>query len=95
MVRASDEYYYDAILMDLRMPVMDGLEAARKIREMDRKDTKDIPIIALTANAFREDIENSLKAGMNAHLAKPADTDALYETLKRLIDLYDKKKAKD
>jgi len=95
MVRASDEYYYDAILMDLRMPVMDGLEAARKIREMDRKDTKDIPIIALTANAFREDIENSLKAGMNAHLAKPADTDALYGTLKRLIDLYDKKKAKD
>ena len=59
---------------------------------MDRKDTKDIPIIALTANAFKEDIDNSLDAGMNAHLAKPADTDVLYATLKRFIAVFDRKK---
>jgi CheY-like chemotaxis protein len=78
--------YYDAILMDLRMPVMDGLDATRHIRAMDREDAKAVPIIALTANAFESDVQQSLKAGMNAHLAKPADADRLYETLRRLID---------
>ena len=92
MVSASREYYYDAILMDLRMPVMDGLEASRQIRAMERKDSKDLPIIALTANAFKEDVDKSLDAGMNAHLAKPTDTEVLYATLRRYIGIYDKKK---
>ena len=77
--------YYDAILMDIRMPVMDGLEAARAIRALDRPDAKTIPIIAMTANAFEEDVQQSLQAGMNAHLSKPVEPDRLYETLCRMI----------
>ena len=88
----SKPYNYDSILMDLRMPVMDGLEATRKIREQEREDVKDLPIIALTANAFKEDIDASLEAGMNAHLAKPTDTEALYRTLRKYIGIYDKKR---
>lgn len=76
------ENTYDAILMDLRMPVMDGLEAARTIRSLDRADAKTVPILALTANAFEEDIRNSLEAGMNEHLAKPVDTDLLFNSLR-------------
>ena len=79
------EGYYDAILMDMRMPEMDGLEATRRIRAMDRKDAKTIPIIALTANAFDEDVQRSLQAGLNAHLSKPVQPEALYETLESLI----------
>ena len=82
---ASDEGYYDAILMDIRMPEMDGLEAAAIIRELDRSDAAAIPIIALTANAFDEDVQRSLQAGMNAHLSKPIDNDALFSTLEGLI----------
>jgi CheY-like chemotaxis protein len=63
--------YYDAILMDMRMPEMDGLEATRAIRAMERVDAKSIPIIALTANAFDEDVQRSMQAGLNAHLSKP------------------------
>ena len=81
MIERSAQSFYDAILMDLRMPVMDGLEAARSIRELEREDVKRIPIIALTANAFDVDIENSINAGMNAHLVKPIDSDLLYATL--------------
>jgi CheY-like chemotaxis protein len=77
--------YYDAILMDMRMPVMDGLEATRCIRASDRKDAKKIPIIALTANAFDEDVQRSLQAGMDAHLSKPVEPEALFETLESLI----------
>ena len=77
--------WYDAVLMDMRMPEMDGLEATRRIRAMDRPDAKTIPIIALTANAFDEDVQRSLQAGLNAHLSKPVDPDSLYETLKSLI----------
>ena len=77
--------YYDAILMDMRMPEMDGLEATRTIRAMDRPDAKSIPIIALTANAFDEDVQRSLQAGLNAHLSKPVQPDTLYETLESLI----------
>ncbi len=77
--------YYDAILMDIRMPVMDGLEAARTIRSMDRADAKSIPVIAMTANAFEEDVQQSLQAGMNAHLSKPVEPERLYETLSRMI----------
>ena len=76
---------YDAILMDMRMPEMDGLEATRKIRAMNRRDAKTIPIIALTANAFDEDVQRSLQAGLNAHLSKPVEPDALFATLECLI----------
>ena len=76
---------YDAILMDMRMPVMDGLEATRVIRAMDRPDAKTIPIIALTANAFDEDVQRSMQAGLNAHLSKPVEPEALFETLEGLI----------
>ena len=77
--------YYDAILMDMRMPEMDGLEATRRIRAMDRPDAKSIPIIALTANAFDEDVQRSMQAGLNAHLSKPVEPDILFETLEGLL----------
>ena len=64
---------FDAILMDIMMPVMDGLSATRVIRSLDREDAKTIPIIAMTANAFVEDARRSMEAGMNAHLVKPLD----------------------
>lgn len=78
--------YFDAILMDVRMPVMDGLAATRAIRALDRTDAKTIPIIAMTANVFDEDVERSLQAGMNAHLFKPIEPERLYETMARLIE---------
>ena len=81
---------YDAILMDLRMPVMDGLTAAREIRATDRPDAKTIPIIALTANSFQEDVERCREAGMNEHLAKPAEPEILYGTLAKWINLREK-----
>ena len=76
---------YDAILMDVRMPEMDGLEAAAAIRALDRPDAKTIPIIAMTANAFDEDVQRSLQVGMNAHLSKPVEPERLYQTLEELI----------
>jgi len=77
--------YYAAVLMDMRMPVMDGLEATRTIRAMQREDAKTIPIIALTANAFDEDVQRSMQAGLNAHLSKPVEPEALFATLESLI----------
>ncbi len=77
--------YYDAILMDMRMPEMDGLTATGQIRSMRREDAGIIPIIALTANAFDEDVQRSLQAGLNAHLSKPVDPDVLFETLESLL----------
>jgi CheY-like chemotaxis protein len=71
--------------MDMRMPEMDGLEATRTIRAMDRTDAKIIPIIALTANAFDEDVQRSMQAGLNAHLSKPVEPEALFRTLEGLI----------
>ena len=88
------EKYYDAVLMDVRMPVMDGLEAARTLRALDRPDAKTVPIVALTANAFDEDVQRSLQAGMNAHLSKPVEPERLYETLHRLIRAAEGSKAK-
>ena len=85
MFKSSEENHYDAILMDIRMPVMDGLEATTIIRGLDRDDAKTIPIIAMTANAFDEDVERSLQAGMNAHLSKPVEPEHLYDTLETLI----------
>ncbi|MEG0841398.1 MAG: response regulator [Erysipelotrichaceae bacterium] len=77
--------YYDAILMDIRMPVMDGLTATKSIRQMRKSDAKSIPIIAMTANAFEEDIEATKDAGMNAHLAKPIEPALLYQTMQRFL----------
>ena len=85
MFEEHEEGYYDAILMDMRMPEMDGLEATRKIREMNRLDAKKIPIIALTANAFDEDVQHSMQAGLNAHLSKPVEPETLFKTLEELI----------
>ncbi len=79
------EGYYDAILMDMRMPEMNGLDATTAIRSLDRADAKKIPIIALTANAFDEDVQKSLQAGLNAHLSKPVQPDVLFETLENMI----------
>ena len=85
MFKNHEEGYYSAILMDMRMPEMDGLEATAAIRKLDRADAKQIPIIALTANAFDEDVQRSLQAGLNAHLSKPVQPDVLFETLEGLI----------
>ena len=85
MFTQSPEFYYDAILMDLRMPVMDGLEATRRIRALDRPDARIVPILALTANAFDSDVQHSLDAGMNVHLVKPTSADKLYESICQLI----------
>jgi CheY-like chemotaxis protein len=85
MFSSSKEGYYDAILMDIRMPEMDGLEASSTIRAMSRSDATEIPIIALTANAFDEDVQQSLQAGLDAHLSKPVEPDTLFSTLEELI----------
>ena len=82
---ASPPGFYDAVLMDIRMPVMDGLKATESIRALEHPDAKKVPIIAMTANAFDEDVQRSLKAGMNAHLTKPADPELLYKVLQELI----------
>ncbi len=74
----------DVILMDIMMPVMDGLEAARRIRSLEKSDAQTIPIIAMTANAFFDDIETSKKAGMNEHLSKPLKMESLVETIYKL-----------
>ncbi|MBQ9036367.1 MAG: response regulator [Erysipelotrichaceae bacterium] len=79
------EGYYDAILMDMRMPEMDGLEATRTIRAMEHNDAMTTPIIVLTANAFDEDVQRSMQAGLNAHLSKPVQPELLFETLESLI----------
>jgi len=82
---ASPAGYYDAILMDVRMPVMNGLKAAAAIRALDRPDAKRVPIIAMTANAYDEDIRECLNAGMNAHLSKPFEPEELFQTLSRCM----------
>lgn len=80
---AAQPGYYDAILMDLRMPEMNGLDATREIRSMDRQDAKNIPIIAMTADAFSDDIKACLDCGMNAHVAKPLNMRELLRLLQR------------
>ena len=74
------------LIMDVMMPVMDGLEATKAIRELEREDAKKIPIIAMTANAFEEDKKKALEAGMNAHIAKPISIDAIMEVLDQIFD---------
>ena len=79
--RGSKPWAFDMILMDIRMPVMDGLAAATEIRSMDREDAREIPIIAMTANAYNEDVRRSREAGMNEHLAKPIAPSVLFRIM--------------
>ena len=81
MFRSSPPNHYDAVFMDVRMPVMDGIAATQAIRGLNRADAATVPILAMTANAFAEDIEQSRKAGMNEHLAKPIEPETLYARL--------------
>lgn len=83
--KESEAYTFDAILMDIRMPVMDGIEATKRIRALEREDAKCVPIIAMTANAYEEDRKHTAEAGMNAHLAKPIDPRQLFRTLDEFI----------
>lgn len=85
LFRTSEPFSFDAILMDMQMPEMDGCTSARSIRSLDRADAKTVPIIALTANAFAEDIVRTTEAGMNAHLSKPIDAGLLFTTLEKLL----------
>ena len=85
MMKEAPAGTYHIILMDIQMPVMDGYEAARMIRALDDKDKANIPIVAVTANAFEEDRKLALEAGMNGHLAKPYDIPKMMETLKQLL----------
>ena len=78
-------YYYDLVLMDIQMPVMDGLEATRRIRGLDRPDARVTPIVAMTANAFVEDVQRSRDAGMDEHLSKPLDMDQVFACLNRFL----------
>ena len=80
-IKASAPGYYDLIFMDIMMPVMDGLEATKEIRRLSRRDCQEIPIIAMSANAFDEDVKKSLASGMNGHLSKPIDLAKLEEVL--------------
>ena len=84
--RESPLFFYDIILMDIQMPVMNGLEASRAIRDMNREDAQSVPIVAMTANAFVEDVKNSLDAGMNAHLPKPFDIEQVFSTMGMFLE---------
>ena len=95
MFENSEVGYYDAILMDVRMPEMDGLEATAAIRALERKDAQTVPIIALTANAFDEDVQRSLQVGMNAHLSKPVEPEHLFQTLEEQIWQADQEKDRE
>lgn len=85
----SDPGYFQVVLMDIRMPVMDGLEAARQIRALDRPDAARVPILAMTANAYGEDIAMTRAAGMNEHLSKPIDPERLYGEIRKCLELQD------
>lgn len=84
-IRTTEPGTYDVILMDIMMPVMDGLEATRTIRAMEREDCHTIPIVAMSANAFDDDLKKSVECGMNGHLSKPVEVDKLYRTLGEII----------
>jgi CheY-like chemotaxis protein len=81
--KESEEGEFDLVLMDIMMPVMNGYEASQTIRSLDRQDAKNVPIVAMTANAYEEDVKNAFSAGMNAHIPKPVDVDLLIQVLGR------------
>lgn len=84
-IRTTEPGTYDVILMDIMMPVMNGLDATRTIRSMEREDCHTIPIVAMSANAFDDDLKKSVECGMNGHLSKPVEVDKLYQTLDKVI----------
>ena len=84
-VKNSEKGYYRAVLMDIQMPQIDGYEASRLIRALDDEDKRNIPIIAMTANAFAEDVKRAKEAGMNAHIAKPIDVKNMMEVLTDIL----------
>jgi signal transduction histidine kinase/CheY-like chemotaxis protein/GGDEF domain-containing protein len=90
-IRTTAPGTYDVILMDILMPVMDGLEATRRIRSMEREDCHTIPIVAMSANAFDDDLKKSVECGMNGHLSKPVEVDKLYQTLNQVLHEQEKK----
>ena len=85
MLEKNEAGCYDLILMDIQMPNMDGYKATTIIRRLDEPGKKDIPIIAMTANAFEEDRQNALDAGLNEHVAKPVDAAKLFEVLTQVL----------
>ncbi len=85
MLKKSEPGYYQLVLMDVRMPEMDGYEATKTIRKLENKELSNIPILAMTANAFEEDKQEALRCGMNDHLAKPIDIEELFETLDKVL----------
>ena len=88
MVKNAKHGYYSAILMDIQMPRMNGYDATKNIRALQDKELANIPIIAMTANAFEEDKKLALECGMNAHIAKPINVDILMETLENILGIY-------
>ena len=86
MLKKSEPGYYQLILMDIQMPVMNGYEATKAIRSLENKELASIPIIAMTANAFEEDKQEALKCGMNSHISKPIDIKKLFDTLDKILD---------
>ena len=85
MLRRSKPGYYQLVLMDIQMPVMNGYEATRAIRALEDQELSSIPILAMTANAFEEDRQKALMSGMNGHIAKPIDIDRLLDTLGQIL----------
>ena len=85
MLKSSEPGYYQLVLMDVRMPEMNGYEATKAIRSLENKELAEIPILAMTANAFEEDRQEALHAGMNGHLAKPIDGKVLFDTLDKIL----------
>ena len=85
MMKASAPGYYDMVFMDIMMPNLNGLDATRQIRRLSHPDSKTIPIVAMTANAFAEEKKQSAASGMNAHLSKPLSIEKLQETLIKFL----------
>ena len=85
MVESSDVGYYNVVLTDIQMPVMNGYEEAENIRKLENKELAQIPIIAMTANAFAEDVKKAHDSGMNGHIAKPIDIDNMVNTLNEVL----------
>ena len=85
MLKESKPGYYQLVLMDVQMPVMNGYEAVREIRSLENQKLASIPVLAMTANAFEEDRQKALESGMDGHIAKPIDIDMLFDTLKKVL----------
>ena len=86
MLKDSEPGYYRLVLMDIQMPVLNGFKAAKAIRQLENRQLANIPILAMTANAFEEDKQEALRCGMNGHIAKPIDMDMLFETLDKVLE---------